>query len=62
MRGPLGNHFPLDLMRGKDIVVIGGGFAFTTLRSLIIYLLEGGERDAVRQDHRHLWRAHARAC
>jgi NAD(P)H-flavin reductase len=44
MRGPLGNHFPLDLMRGKDVVVIGGGFAFTTLRSLIIYLLK--ERDA----------------
>jgi len=45
LRGPLGNSFPLDLMRGKDIVVIGGGFAFTTLRSLIIYLLESGERD-----------------
>jgi sulfhydrogenase subunit gamma (sulfur reductase) len=45
LRGPLGNHFPFDYMRGKDIVVIGGGFAFTTLRSLIIYLLEGGKRD-----------------
>lgn len=45
LRGPLGNYFPLDLMRGRDVVVIGGGFAFTTLRSLIIYLLEGGERD-----------------
>jgi sulfhydrogenase subunit gamma (sulfur reductase) len=44
MRGPLGNHFPLDLMRGKDIVVIGGGFAFTTLRSLIIYLLQPNVR------------------
>ena len=46
MRGPLGNCFPLEEMRGKDIVVIGGGFAFTTLRSLTVYLLEGGERDA----------------
>jgi sulfhydrogenase subunit gamma (sulfur reductase) len=45
MRGPLGNYFPLDLMKGHDVVVIGGGFAFTTLRSLIIYLLEGGERE-----------------
>ena len=32
MRGPLGNCFPLDLMKDKDLVVIGGGFAFTTLR------------------------------
>ncbi len=46
MRGPLGNSFPLELMRGKNLLVIGGGFAFTTLRSLIIYILEGGERDA----------------
>ena len=45
MRGPLGNWFPLDYMRGKDVVVIGGGFAFTTLRSLVVYLLEGGERE-----------------
>jgi len=45
MRGPLGNAYPLELMRGKDVVVIGGGFAFTTLRALIVYLLEGGERE-----------------
>ncbi len=46
LRGPLGNHFPMELLRGKDVVVIGGGFAFTTLRSLIVYLLESGEREA----------------
>jgi sulfhydrogenase subunit gamma (sulfur reductase) len=40
LRGPLGNAFPLELMRGKNVVVIGGGFAFTTLRSLILTLLE----------------------
>lgn len=45
LRGPLGNAFPLELMRGKDVVVIGGGFAFTTLRALIVALLEGGERE-----------------
>jgi len=45
MRGPLGNCFPLDLMKGKDLVIIGGGFAFTTLRSLVICLLESGERE-----------------
>ncbi|HHX63767.1 MAG TPA: heterodisulfide reductase subunit F [Chloroflexi bacterium] len=45
VRGPLGNAFPLEAMRGRDIVVIGGGFAFTTLRSLIVYLLKEGERE-----------------
>jgi len=40
MRGPMGNWYPIEKMKGKDIVIIGGGFAFTTLRSLIVYLLE----------------------
>ena len=40
LRGPLGNAFPMELMRGKNVVIIGGGFAFTTLRSLIITLLD----------------------
>jgi len=44
LRGPLGNHFPLDLMQGRSVVVIGGGFAFTTLRSLIVYLLDDAHR------------------
>jgi sulfhydrogenase subunit gamma (sulfur reductase) len=38
IRGPLGNHYPLDAFEGKDVVIIGGGFAFTTLRSLLIYM------------------------
>lgn len=45
MRGPLGNSFPLDVMADKDVVVIGGGFAFTTLRSLVVYLLDPEHRD-----------------
>ena len=44
LRGPLGNHFPLDYMQGKDVVIIGGGFAFTTLRSLIVYMLDEAHR------------------
>ncbi|GAH96674.1 unnamed protein product, partial [marine sediment metagenome] len=31
-------------MKGKNIVVIGGGFAFSTLRSLVIYLLNEKHR------------------
>ena len=39
IRGPLGNSWPIDFLKGKNIVVVGGGFAFTTLRSLINYML-----------------------
>ena len=40
VRGPFGNGWPIEEMKGKNIVVIGGGFAFSTLRSLVIYLLD----------------------
>lgn len=39
IRGPLGNPWPIDFLEGKNVVVVGGGFAFTTLRSLINYML-----------------------
>ena len=39
IRGPYGNSFPMEEMEGKDIVIVGGGFAFTTLRSTIRYML-----------------------
>ena len=42
VRGPLGNGFPMEALRGRDLVVIGGGFAFTTLRALIVELLTSG--------------------
>jgi len=44
VRGPLGNHYPFSEMEGKDIVIIGGGFAFTTLRSTIAYMLNEKNR------------------
>jgi NAD(P)H-flavin reductase len=47
IRGPLGNSYPLDLFEGKNVLVIGGGFAFTTLRSLITYLLHPENRHKV---------------
>lgn len=39
IRGPMGNWYPIDKFKNKDLVIIGGGFAFTTLRSLLIYIL-----------------------
>ena len=44
VRGPLGNSWPLDYLKGKNVVLVGGGFAFTTLRSLIKYLLDDRHR------------------
>jgi sulfhydrogenase subunit gamma (sulfur reductase) len=40
IRGPLGNYYPIKELEGKNVVIVSGGFAFTTLRSLIIYLLQ----------------------
>jgi NAD(P)H-flavin reductase len=44
VRGPLGNWYPWDKMEGKNVVIIGGGFAFTTLRSSIVYMLANREK------------------
>lgn len=45
IRGPFGNGFPLKEMEGKNLLFVGGGFAFTTLRSTIKSFLESGERE-----------------
>ncbi len=39
IRGPMGNWYPWETLEGKNVVIIGGGFAFTTLRSSIIHML-----------------------
>jgi NAD(P)H-flavin reductase len=49
IRGPLGNGYPIELFKGNNILVIGGGFAFTTLRSLIVYLLQPQNRSKVKE-------------
>jgi NAD(P)H-flavin reductase len=49
IRGPLGNGYPIHLLKGKHLLVIGGGFAFTTLRSLIVYLLQPENRTKVKE-------------
>ena len=44
IRGPMGNFWPIEFLEKKNIVVVGGGFAFTTLRSLINYMLHKDNR------------------
>lgn len=44
IRGPLGNWYPWDQMEGRNVVIVGGGFAFTTLRSSIVYMLDPANR------------------
>lgn len=39
LRGPYGNGFPLELLKGKDLLFIGGGIGLAPLRSLINYCL-----------------------
>ncbi len=44
LRGPLGNSWPIEYLEGKNVVVVGGGFAFTTLRSLTNYMIHDTNR------------------
>jgi hypothetical protein len=37
VRGPYGNGFPIEMMKGKDLLFIGGGIGLAPLRSLINY-------------------------
>ncbi len=40
VRAPYGNHFPLEMLKGKDLIFIGGGIGLAPLRSLINNVLD----------------------
>ncbi len=44
VRGPLGNSYPMERLEGADVVIVSGGFAFTTLRSTVRYMLHEKNR------------------
>ncbi|MGD9273019.1 MAG: FAD/NAD(P)-binding protein, partial [Desulfobacterales bacterium] len=51
VRGPMGNWFPWEAIESKSVVIIGGGFAFTTLRSSIVYMLDPNNRPKFKDIH-----------
>ncbi len=40
VRAPLGNWFPYESMKGKDIVFVGGGIGMAPLRTLLLFMLD----------------------
>jgi sulfhydrogenase subunit gamma (sulfur reductase) len=44
VRGPLGNNYPIEKFENKNVVIVSGGFAFTTLRSLTKYMIHEDNR------------------
>ncbi len=42
-RGPYGNWFPIERMKGKNLIFVGGGIGLAPLRSLILECLDRRE-------------------
>jgi len=40
IRGPFGNHFPIEESEGKDLLFVAGGIGLVPLRSFIYYALD----------------------
>lgn len=47
-RGPYGNWFPVDDLKGKNLIFVGGGIGLAPLRSLIQYVIDN------RRDYREI--------
>jgi NAD(P)H-flavin reductase len=43
VRGPLGNGFDLDKLRGRDVLIVAGGIGLCPTRSLIQYIVDRRE-------------------
>ncbi len=43
VRAPLGNGFPYEVMKGKDILLIAGGIGMAPLRTLLLYMIDNRE-------------------
>ncbi len=43
-RGPYGNSFPLDFLKGKNLVFVGGGIGLAPLRSLIWNVIDNRDK------------------
>jgi sulfhydrogenase subunit gamma (sulfur reductase) len=46
LRGPLGNGYPLEELHGRSVLVIGGGFGFSTLRAFTSFALHPENRES----------------
>ncbi len=44
LRGPCGNGFPLERMKGKDILIVMGGLGAAPLRSVLLYCLDNRDQ------------------
>ena len=40
VRAPLGNSFPVEAMKGRDILFVAGGIGMAPLRTLLLYMLD----------------------
>ena len=47
IRGPLGQPYPLDKFKGKEVLIVGGGVGLAPLRALFFALIE--EKDAYKK-------------
>ena len=43
IRGPFGNGFDVNELKGKDLLYIGGGIGMVPLRSLVNYTLDNAK-------------------